>query len=154
VTPDGTKIPVGLRLGDTENKTVVTALLADIVGRGPSYPHGLLVVIDGAKALAAGVKAVFGDQAIIQRCQLRKRRNVTGHLSKTDRETIDARLAAELDRTHPDATASLREGLNDMFTVRRLGIDGTRTHVGPRPARNCFSASASHRRQCHTHLQY
>jgi len=65
VTEDGTKIPVGLRLGDTENKTVVTALLADIVDRGLSYPNGLLVVIDGAKALAAGVKSVFGDQAVI-----------------------------------------------------------------------------------------
>ena len=55
VTADGTKVPVGLRLGDTENKTVVTALLADLVERGPDYSHGLLVVIDGAKALAAAV---------------------------------------------------------------------------------------------------
>jgi transposase-like protein len=31
---DGTKVPVGLWLGDTENKTIVTALLADLVDRG------------------------------------------------------------------------------------------------------------------------
>ncbi len=66
VTTDGTKVPVGLRLGDTENKTVVTALLADLVDRGLDYTGGLLVVIDGAKALAAAVKSVFGDLALIQ----------------------------------------------------------------------------------------
>jgi putative transposase len=144
VTADGTKVPVGLRLGDTENKTVVTALLADLVERGLDASGGLLVVIDGAKALAAGVRAVFGDLALIQRCQLHKRRNVADHLPKTERNTVDARLraafadpdpaaglrkaqalAAELARTRPDAAGSLREGLTDMFTVRRLGIDGT-----------------------------
>jgi transposase-like protein len=144
VTADGTKVPVGLRLGDTENKTVVTALLADIVDRGLDYSGGLLVVIDGAKALASATRKVFGDLALIQRCQIHKRRNVKGHLPAKARDDVDARLrgafadpdphsgllkakrlAAELDRTHPDAAGSLREGLEDMFTVRRLGIDGT-----------------------------
>ena len=60
ITVDGTKVPVGLWLGDTENTTVVTALLADLVGRGLDHTRGLLVVIDGAKALAAGVRKVFG----------------------------------------------------------------------------------------------
>jgi putative transposase len=144
VTTDGTKVPVGLRLGDTENATVVKALLADLVDRGLDPAGGLLVVIDGAKALAAGVRSVFGDLALVQRCQLHKRRNVTDHLPKTERESVDARLrgvfadpdpaaglrkakalAAELERTRPDAAGSLREGLTEMFTVRRLGIDGT-----------------------------
>ncbi|MCP4960053.1 MAG: IS256 family transposase [Actinomycetia bacterium] len=144
VTADGTKVPVGLRLGDTENKTVVTALLADLVDRGLDYSGGLLVVIDGAKALSAAVKAVFGDLVLIQRCQIHKRRNVKGHLPARLRDDVDARLrgafadpdpasglakarrlAGELDKTHPDAAGSLREGLEDMFTVRSLGIDGT-----------------------------
>lgn len=144
VTADGTKVPVGLRLGDTENRTVVTALLADLVDRGLGFEQGLLVVVDGAKALASAVRSVFGDHALIQRCQVHKRRNVAGHLPKTHRDTVDARLraafadpdpasglrkarrlAAELDKTHPDAAGSLREGLDEMFTVRRLGIDGT-----------------------------
>ena len=70
--------------------------------------------------------------------------NVKGHLPARLRDDVDARLrgafadpdpagglrkakalAAELDKTHPDADGSLREGLEDMFTVRRLGIDGT-----------------------------
>jgi len=144
VTADGKKVPVGLRLGDTENKIVVTALLADLVDRGLDAAGGLLVVIDGAKALATAVRSVFGDLALIQRCQIHKRRNVKGHLPARLRDDVDARLrgafadpdpvsglakakrlAAELDKTHPDAAGSLREGLEDMFTVRRLGIDGT-----------------------------
>ena len=70
ITSDGTKVPVGLWLGDTENKTVVTALLADLVARGLSTESGVLCVIDGSKALAAGIKKVFGDAASVQRCTL------------------------------------------------------------------------------------
>ncbi len=78
ITTDGSKVPVGLWLGDTENKTVVTALLADLVARGLDVSSGVLCVIDGAKALAAGIKKVFGDNAVVQRCVLHKRRNVEG----------------------------------------------------------------------------
>jgi transposase-like protein len=143
VTTDGTKVPVGLWLGDTENKTVVTALLADLVARGLDAEGGLLVVIDGAKALDAGVAKVLGEKAIVQRCVLHKRRNVRGHLpaelgEKVDRRLalifanpdpakgLDAakRLAAELKADHPDAAASLLEGLEDMFSLRRLGVGG------------------------------
>lgn len=143
VTADGTKVPVGLRHGDTENATVVKALLADLVERGLDFSGGLLVVIDGAKALAAAVRSVFGDLAVIGRCQVHKRRNVKGHLPAgqqgwVDRRLAEAfnhpdpdlglaaarRLATELDRDHPDAAGSIREGLEEMFTVRRLGITG------------------------------
>ncbi len=123
---------------------MVRALLADLVERGLDPPGGLLVVIDGAKVLAAAVRSVFGDLALIQRCQIHKRRNVGGHLPAKMRDDVDARLrgafadpdpesgpgkaqrlAGELAKTHPDAAGSLWEGLEDMFTVRRLGIDGT-----------------------------
>ena len=143
ITKDGTKVPVGLWLGDTENTTVVTALLADLVSRGLSAQGGILCVLDGAKALAAGVKKVFGDQATVQRCTLHKRRNVVGHLPKELGGSVDKRLATifsdpdadralaaakrlatELQADHPDAAGSLREGLEDMLTVRRLGITG------------------------------
>ncbi len=141
ICADGTKVPVGLWLGDTENKTVVTHLLADLSDRGVDASGGILFVIDGAKALAAGVRKVFGDQALIQRCTLHKRRNVTDHLPKDQRRFTDAKLAKAfnnrdataglraakelarlLEDRHPDAAASLREGLDDMFTVRRLNL--------------------------------
>ena len=143
ITADGTKKPVGLWDGSTENKTVVRALLADLVERGMNVDDGLLVVCDGAKALAAGVRAVFGDKALIQRCTLHKRRNIADHLPDKDKAWVDAKLvkafghpdpeqglrnakqlAAQLDKSYPGAAASLREGLEEMFTVARLGIDG------------------------------
>ena len=143
ITADGTKVPVGLREGDTENGTLVRDLLADLVARGLSAEGGLLVVIDGAKALATGVKSVFGDLALVQRCQLHKRRNVVDYLPKQDRGWVETRmvrafnhadpdqgladarrLATDLEARWPDAAGSLREGLEEMFTVSRLGIDG------------------------------
>ncbi len=140
ITADGTKIPVGVWEGDTENTTVVKHLLADLVARGLRFEQGLLVVIDGGKALAAGVKRVFGKHAVVPRCILHKRRDVSDYLAPEIARRIDRQLAgafadpdwvrgmkvakglaAQLEREHPSAAASLREGLDDMFTVRRLG---------------------------------
>lgn len=141
ITTDGTKIPIGLWDGDSENTVVVTDLLADLVGRGLRFEQGILAVIDGSKALAAAVKRVFGKHAVVQRCILHKRRNVAGYLpaelaASTDRKLAKAfndtdwqrglrvaqGIAAQLEADHPSAAASLREGLEDMFTVRRLGV--------------------------------
>jgi transposase-like protein len=143
ITADGTKKPVGLWDGSTENKTVVRSLLADLVERGLTVTDGLLVVIDGAKALSAAVREVFGAKALIQRCTLHKRRNVADHLPDKEQAWVDAklvkafahpdpdtglanakRLATQLDKSYPSAASSLREGLEEMFTVARLGIDG------------------------------
>ena len=162
ITADGHKLPVGLWLGDTENRTVVSSLLADLQARGLSTAGGLLLVIDGARALASGVDKVFGAQALIQRCTLHKRRNLSDHLPKELAARIDRRLAAafnhpdpsaglararamaaELARDHPDAAASLREGLDQMFTVRRLGVDGmlAATLTSTNPIESMFSVA-------------
>jgi transposase-like protein len=143
ITADGTKVPVGLVLGDTENSVVVSDLLADLVARGLRYEHGIVAVLDGSKALRKAVIKVFGERALIQRCTLHKRRNVIGYLPVGERDAIDRRLAhafghadpvkglaacralaRQLDGPHPDAAASLREGLEEMFTVARLGATG------------------------------
>ncbi len=118
------------------------------------------MVIDGAKALATAVNATFGDLALIARCQLHKQRNVEGHLPKTERSRVRRRLgeafnhpnpdqgltnarrlAGELDKTYPDAAASIREGLEDMFTVRRLGVTETllRTLMSTNPIESMIS---------------
>ncbi len=143
ICADGTKVPVGLKLGDTENAVVVKDLLADLVARGLRYSHGIVAVLDGSKALRKAVTKVFGERALVQRCTLHKRRNVTGYLPVGERDAIDQRLARafadpdpdkglracqalarQLEGRHPDAAASLREGLEEMFTVARLGVSG------------------------------
>jgi transposase-like protein len=144
ITADGTKVPVGLWEGSTENKTVARHLLADLVDRGLDAADGLLVVIDGAKALSAAVTAVFGASAAIQRCTVHKRRNLAEHLPEGERAFVDLKLvralnnpdaavglrdakalATALERKHPGAAASLREGMPELFTVARLGIAGS-----------------------------
>lgn len=144
IDTQGQKTPVGLYLGDTENTTVVAGLLSDLVARGLRYDQGILAVIDGAKALASGIKKVFGDRAVIQRCVIHKRRNVKGHLPDELGRSVDKRLAkifamtnakeatnaaknlaGQLKADHPDAGASLLEGLDDMFAIRRFGCSTT-----------------------------
>lgn len=171
ITADGTKVPVGLWEGSTENATVVKALLADLVARGLDATDGLLVVIDGAKALSSAVKAVFGASAAIQRCTVHKRRNVADHLPEAERGFVDTKLgrifanpdpaaglrdakalAAALARKHPGAAASLREGVEDMFTVTRLGITGSlaRTLTTSNPIESMISiARATNRNVTH-----
>jgi putative transposase len=143
ITIDGTKIPLGLVEGSTENTTVVKALLTDLRGRGLDVGRPILVVIDGAKALAKAVGEIF-DRPVIQRCQLHKIRNVEGHLPKALAATVAKKmraayrdpdplhaeatleaLARDLQRAHPGAAGSLREGLAETLTVNRLGVPPT-----------------------------
>jgi len=140
---DGTKHPLGLVEGSTENTTVVTELLSDLRGRGLDTTRPILVGIDGGKALHAAITAVF-DHPVIQRCQMHKLRNVADKLpddlaravTKKMRAAYHApsaiiakaqleALARELEHTHPGAAGSLREGLAETLTVLRLGVPPT-----------------------------
>jgi putative transposase len=67
VSTEGVKIPLGLWDGSTENKTVTAHLLADLVDRGLDVEQGVLVVLDGSKALRAAIDEVFGP-VLVQRC--------------------------------------------------------------------------------------
>ena len=143
ISTEGDKLALGLWDGSTENATVAAALLADLVDRGLDVEQGLLFVIDGSKALRKAVRQVFGNDVPVQRCVQHKERNVLDHLPERDRDTVKARLrrawkdtdhdraleqlnalALELDRAHPGAAASLREGMEETLTVTRLGITG------------------------------
>ena len=143
ITLDGTKVPLALAEGATENATVVSDVLAGLRDRGLDTTRPLLVVIDGAKALRRAVTDVF-DHPVIQRCQLHKLRNVTDRLPDAVASMVAKRmraayrnpdplvaqaeleaLARELDRSHPGAAASLREGLAETLTIGRLGVPPT-----------------------------
>lgn len=137
---DGRKHPLALEEGDTENTTVVRDLLAGLRDRGLDTTRPTLFVLDGAKALHAGVRAVF-DQPVIQRCQLHKIRNVEAKLPDRLAATVASKmraayrsdnhlqaesdlrvLAGDLAKAHPGAAGSLLEGLEETLTVVRLGL--------------------------------
>jgi len=136
---DGTKHPLAVEEGSTENATLVTGLRE----RGLDVTKPILAVLDGAKALSRAVKDVF-DQPLIQRCQQHKIKNVRDKLPERLRAVAERRmrqayhaesalkaegllteLAAELDKTHPGAAASLREGMAETLTILRLGVPPT-----------------------------
>jgi len=92
VTADGTKVPLGVVEGTTENKSVCLRLVTGLRDRGLDPEHGVLFVIDGGKALAAAVRAVVGAKALVQRCRRHKERNVLDHLPEAERPLVQRRL--------------------------------------------------------------
>ena len=140
---DGVKHPLGVEEGSTENAAVVTDLITGLRDRGLDTSKPILAVLDGAKALSKAVKDVF-DKPAIARCQQHKIRNVIDKLPDKLRSVTEKRmrlayhaesalkaeaelqaLARELDKTHPGAAASLREGMAETLTVLRLDVPPT-----------------------------
>lgn len=163
---DGTKHPLAVVEGSTENTTLVRGLLVGLRERGLDTTKPILAVLDGAKALAAAVKEVF-DHPVIGRCQIHKLRNVRDHLPEKMRGPVAKRmraayhaesalvaealleaLAKELDKTHPGAAASLREGLAETLTVLRLDVPPTlaRTLRSTNAIESMISISREHAR--------
>ena len=146
VDSGGRKHVLGLAEGASENQVVAKGLLEDLVRRGVQPERRRLFVIDGSKALRAAIDAVFGGSNPVQRRRHHKIENVMGYLPEHLKEQVKAALraafrlpAAErmarlekqaqwLEREYPDAAASLREGMAEMFTVNRLGLWPSLTH--------------------------
>jgi Transposase, Mutator family len=142
IQTSGEKEVLGLWQGATENTTVVKELLEDLVARGLDLERRYFLVIDGAKALRAGIERVFGERAEVQRCQIHKRRNVKDHLPKNAQGDYDRRIRnayamaeyaaakaelgkifRQLERINASAAPSLEEGLEETLTVHRLDVD-------------------------------
>jgi transposase-like protein len=162
ITEDGTKRVLGLRQGATENAAVCVALLEDLQARGLDTSRPVLLVLDGAKALHAAVTRVWGQNAVIQRCQIHKKRNIKAHVPEKHHVELDRRLseayqetrhetaktsleatARWLERINPDAASSLREGLEETLTVIRLGLTGPlrRTLCSTNPIESALSVT-------------
>src|SRR4029078_11914709 len=140
---DGRKHPLSLVDASTENAALVTELIVGLRERGLDVTRPILAVLDGSTALRRAVPDVF-DRPVIGRCQLHKIRNVEDHLPEKLRTTVASRMrrayhadsalaaeaalgaaAAAVDRTHPGAAASLREGMAETLTVLRLNVPPT-----------------------------
>ena len=141
VDAQGNKHVLGIWEGATEHSATCIALLENLMERGLRTDRSLLVVLDGSKALYKAVRAVFGKRALIQRCQEHKKRNVLDTLPERKRASVKQalneayrtkdhtraeklleNLARSLATDHPGAAASMKEGLNELLTVKRLGI--------------------------------
>ena len=161
---DGTKHPLALVEGSTENATLARELLTGLRERGLEVTRPILCVIDGAKALRRAITDVF-DHPVLARCQQHKLRNVRDKLpqrlggpvehrmrtayhaaSALDAEAQLSTLARELDKTHPGAAASLREGMAETLTVLRLGVAPTlaRTLHSTNPIESMISICREH----------
>jgi transposase-like protein len=164
ITTSGEKRLLGLRQGATENAVVVTSLLEELRERGVRTDVPTLFVLDGAKALVAAVVRVWGKFAVIQRCQVHKRRNVEAHLPDKHHDELRERLNAAyhetnvtqartvlvatvkwLRRISPAAAASLEEGLEETLTVVRLGVPELlrKTLSTTNPIESAFSVAES-----------
>jgi len=138
---DGQKHALGLWEGATENATVCQSLLANLQSRGLRTDRSLLVILDGAQALHKATRAVFGEAALLQRCQVHKLRNILDHLPERQRPWVQAivrrayhatdvktatrlltDLAKRLDDEYPSAAGSVREGLDETLTVLTLQL--------------------------------
>ena len=141
IAADGQKHALGLWEGATENTAVCQSLLANLQSRGLRTDRSLLVILDGAQALHKATRAVFGEAALIQRCQVHKLRNILDHLPERQRPWVQAivrrayratdvkmatrlltNLAQRLDEEYPSAAGSVREGLEETLTVLTLHL--------------------------------
>ena len=151
VDSGGSKHVLGLREGSSENGRVVTDLLTDLVERGVKPDRPRLFVIDGSKALRCAIDAVYGCENPVQRCRNHKIRNVLGYLPEEQKDQAKAamqaaflldadkgikklkQLARWFEQEYPSAAASLLEGLEEMFTINRLGL--------PKALRRCLGST-------------
>ena len=155
IAADGQKHALGLWEGATENTAVCQSLLANLQSRGLHTDRSLLVILDGAQALHKATRAVFGEAALIQRCQVHKLRNILDHLPERQRPWVQAivrrayqatdvktatrlltDLAKRLDEEYPSAASSVREGLDETLTVLTL-------HLSARLQRSLVTTNAA-----------
>ena len=132
---------LGIAEGGSENSTVVKGLLEDLIHRGLDAARPRLYVLDGGKALHKAIMDIFGIAALIQRCQVHKKRNVLSYLPESERSNVSVAMTLayrefeydtarsklmnivdKLEHRYPKAAASLLEGLEETLTVHRLNI--------------------------------
>jgi putative transposase len=143
ITIDGKKHVLGLRTGATENEVVCRDLIRDLIERGLSISKEYLFVVDGSGALIKAIRAAFGQDVAIQRCQEHKIRDIQAYVPVKFRAELRDKLQAaynqktekkalkrldlircQLSLISENAVNALTEGLHETLTLHRLGITG------------------------------
>ena len=141
VTMDGRKIILGIEQMNSENSKSISQFLNKLVDRGLKYDELILFIVDGSKGIVRAIKNVFGEYAVIQRCQQHKKENVVSYLAKDLQKTYRIKMAVayqkpdysaakrelasigrDLENINPSAAASLAEGMEETLTIQRLGL--------------------------------
>jgi len=142
VTLQGEKIPLGFVQSTTENSVPIKDMLSNLKERGLVWEEGLLCVIDGSKGIRKALEESFGNKAVIHRCQWHKQENILKYIPEKDQQAIkrkyqqsinkesykEAReslkdLKRDLEKINLSAARSLEEGLEDILTLHRLGLN-------------------------------
>lgn len=139
----GYKHILGWQIGSTENETVCRDLIRKLIDAGLNADGEYLFVLDGGKGLRNAIKLVFGAHSIVQRCVEHKIRDVEGYLPRKSRSTIRLKIQAALNQNtfkkasdrlqkirrelvsiNEPAANSFTEGLEELLTLHKLGING------------------------------
>ena len=142
VTLQGEKIPLGFIQATTENSVPIKDMLGNLKERGLAWEEGLLCVIDGSKGIRKAIEESFGDKAVIHRCQWHKQENILKYIPEKEHSTIKKKYQQAVNKeTYKEAKASLKdlkralevinvsaarsleEGLEDILTLHRLGLN-------------------------------
>jgi transposase-like protein len=120
-------------------------LISSLIERGVlEEDGGMLFVVDGGKGLHKAITEVFGKRVQIQRCTVHKKRNVLDKLPKKDHEEFKHKFNAAYNKKtfkeaekafvglrnelilkrQSRAADSLTEGLQQILTLHKLGING------------------------------
>ena len=141
ITKKGEKIMLGFIQSGTENSTVCRDFPEHLIERGLNIKEGILCIIDGSKGLRSGIEKVFGQYALVQRCQWHKRENIVSYLTKEKQEVFRIKLQEAYEETNyfnaksrlfmigeelkiinESAYKSLEEGLEETLTLHKLGF--------------------------------
>jgi len=142
VSEGGEKIPLGFAQSHSEAAQPLRDLFNGLMDRGLDISEGMLVVIDGSRGIRKAVEDSFGAYAVVQRCRYHKRNNLLSYLTQKEQEGIRARfdeamartelkdaradlesLARDVEGLNLSAANSLREGMEELLTLHRLGLN-------------------------------
>jgi len=144
ITELGDKIILGLVQTTTENSRAIGQLFVQLKERGLNHKEGLLFITDGSKGIRKAIEEQFGNKVLVQRCIWHKRENVLSYLPEAIQEQIkkdyhraldqnscaDAKkalteLVSRLETINRQAASSLREGMEELLTLHKLGMNKT-----------------------------
>lgn len=141
VTIEGIKVILGIEHLHTENSLAINQFLDKLIERGLRYDQGILFIVDGSKGIIKAIQEKFQEYGFIQRCIWHKEQNVCSYLSKHQGELCKLELKRAYKNTsykdalksleglynrlsiiNESAASSLKEGIDEILTLHRLGL--------------------------------